>query len=38
MPTLAHKIRLTPTLKQAMYFRNACGTARYKSRNSVGYA
>ena len=29
MPILAHKIRLTPTPKQAMYFRNACGTARF---------
>ena len=29
MPTLAHKIRLTPTPEQVVYFRNACGTARF---------
>ena len=29
MPTVAHKIRLTPTPEQATYFRNACGTARF---------
>ena len=29
MTTLAHKIRLTPTPEQAVYFRKACGTARF---------
>lgn len=29
MPTLAHKIRLTPTPEQIIYFRKACGTARF---------
>lgn len=29
MPTLAHKIRLTPTPEQEIYFRKACGTARF---------
>ena len=29
MPTLAHKIRLTPTPEQVVYFRKACGTARF---------
>ena len=29
MPILAHKIRLTPTPEQVVYFRKACGTARF---------
>ena len=29
MTTLAHKIRLIPTPEQAVYFRKACGTARF---------
>jgi hypothetical protein len=29
MPTLAHKIRLTPTPEQVVYFKKACRTARF---------
>jgi putative transposase len=29
MPTFAHKIRLTPTPEQDVYFKKACGTARF---------
>ena len=29
MTILAHKIRLTPTLEQEVYFKKACGTARF---------
>ena len=29
MPTLSHKIKLDPTVKQERYFRRACGTARF---------